>query len=69
MIKDLQHLPYEERMRMLVVFSLKKRRLTGLLSMCVNTRREGVKKTKTGSFQWCPVEGQEAMVFLEMSIR
>ena len=30
-------------------------------SVYVNTWREGAKRTEPGSFQWCPVTGQEAM--------
>lgn len=37
-----------------------KRRLKGLLSTCINMWREGAKRMRPGSCQWCPVTGQEA---------
>ena len=61
MIKGLEHFLCEEGLRELGLFSLEKRRLRGILSMYVNTWREGAKGTEPGSFQWCPVAGPEAM--------
>ena len=59
MLKGLEHLSDEERLREL---GPEKRRLPGgILSMCTNILREGVKKTEPGSFQWCPVPGPEVM--------
>lgn len=37
----LEHLSYEKRLR------LEKRRLRGILSMCINTRSEGIKRPET----------------------
>jgi len=41
MMKGLEHLSFEERLRDLWLFSLKKRRLGGILSMFINTWRGG----------------------------
>ena len=56
------NISYEETLRELGLFSLKKRRLMrGILSMYINTWREGAKRMEPGSFQWCPVTGLQAM--------
>jgi len=57
--KGLERLTYEEKLRGLGLFSPEKRRLGGILLMYMNTCREGT-KTKSASFQWCPVTGPEA---------
>lgn len=41
----------------LELFRLEKRRLGRIWSMCTNTWKKGVKRTETGSSQWCPVAG------------
>lgn len=51
MIKRLQHLIHEERLRELLLFSLKKRKLGGILQLCVNTRWERI-KTELNSSKW-----------------
>lgn len=56
--KELDNLSYGES---LVQFSLEKRRLGGVSSMCIDTWREDATKTEAGSCQWCPTTGQEAM--------
>jgi len=60
-MKGLKHLCYEERLRELRLFNLEKRSLRGVLSVCMNTWREGAKKTEPGSSHWYPVMGPEAM--------
>lgn len=57
MIKGLEHLSCEERLR---EFRLKGRRLGEIFSMCICTRREGTKKLEPAAFLWCVLSGQEA---------
>lgn len=57
MMKRLEHPFCEERLREVGLFSLKQRRLEGILSMCINTWRKGTKRTEPGSFQrWQVIE-------------
>lgn len=58
MIKALKHLSLEERLRQ---FSQENRWLSRISSMHTNTWGEGEERRGPGSFQWCPVPGQEAM--------
>lgn len=51
MIKDMEHLPYEERLREV---------WEGILSMPMNTQRTEFKWVRPNSFQWCPVTEQGA---------
>ena len=53
MMKGLEHLTYEEGLRDLGLFSMEKRMCRGFLSICVNSRKEGGKRTEPGSIQWC----------------
>lgn len=59
MIKALEHLTYEERLRELKLFVSEERRLREIFSMY--TLGEGAKRTEPGSFLRCPVTGSEAM--------
>jgi len=55
MVRGLEHLSCEERLRELGLFRLKKRRLRGDL---INILRVGVRRMGPNSFQWCPATGQ-----------
>ena len=61
MLKGLEHLSCEEKLRELGLFSLEKRRVRGILLIYLNSWREGAKRTEPGSPQWCLVTGPEAM--------
>ena len=60
MSEGLEHLSYEEMLKQLGLFSLDKRRLRGILSMCTNVWWGRVKKMELDYSQWCPVIGPEA---------
>lgn len=63
MIKGLEHLSYNERLRELGLFNLDKRRLRWTLSTYINTRRGWRVRVKVDpdTYQWFLVRGQEAM--------
>lgn len=53
-IKGLEHLSQEDRLRELGLLSLEQGRLREILSTCINTWHEGVKNVEPSSSQWCP---------------
>lgn len=67
MIKGLEYLTCKEMLRELGYFSLKKRRLMYILSMCINTCWEG--ETESDSSQWCPVKYKPKYKKLCLNIR
>ena len=61
MIKGMQYLSYEERMRGLDSFILKRIMLRRILSMCLNWLMGRV-KMELGSSHWCQITGWEVRV-------
>jgi len=61
MTKGREYLLYKERLRDLALFSLDKRRWSGILLMLISTKMAGVEWMAPGSFQWCPATGQVTM--------
>ena len=60
MMKGLQHLSCEERLRELGLFSLQQRRLGEDLINVHKYLERRCKEMEPGSFHWCPATGQEA---------
>jgi len=61
MIKGLERISCEERLRELGLFTWTREGSEGISSMYINIQRETEKMTEPGSFQGCPVTRQEAM--------
>ncbi|KAK4823610.1 hypothetical protein QYF61_004213 [Mycteria americana] len=59
MVKGLEHLSCEERLRELGPFSLENRSLGGILLMYINNRRECASRMDPGSFQWTRGNGHK----------
>lgn len=65
MIKGLEHISNEERLRQLELFSLGKRRMRGDPIKVYKYLRVSVKRKGLGSFQWQLVAGQGIMDMIE----